>query len=248
MKCKFIIYRFDPTKDKAPHFEEYEVEAEPTDKILDCLNKIRWEHDPTLAYRFSCAHGICGSDALMINGRVELACQKLVMDFKTANNFVIEPLPLFKVLKDLVVDLKPFFDKHRQIRPFLINLDAPPEKERLQDREKQEFLEPALRCILCASCTASCPINRANENYAGPAALLRAFRYIFDPRDTETEERIKSLDSDDGAWGCRTMWWCTDVCPKGIPVTKCIGQIKRLIKEKDKLKNASLESGGQKNV
>ena len=107
MKCTFVIYRFDPAADEAPWYQEYNVEAELTDKILDCLNKIRWEQDPTLSYRYSCAHGICGSDAVMINGRIELACQKLVRDFNTANNFVIEPLPLFRVIKDLVVDLDP---------------------------------------------------------------------------------------------------------------------------------------------
>jgi succinate dehydrogenase / fumarate reductase iron-sulfur subunit len=239
MECTFIVYRFDPAVDKEPKYQKFMVEAEPTNKILDCLNKIRWEQDPTLSYRYSCAHGICGSDALMINGRIELACQKLVKDFKTANNFVIEPLPLFKVIKDLVVDMSPFFEKHRAVRPYLINDEDPPEKERLQDPETQQFFEPALRCILCASCTASCPINRANEKYLGPAALLRAFRYIADSRDTATGSRLAELDGEDGAWGCKTMWWCTDVCPKGIPITKSIGQIKRLIKEEEKKKAGS---------
>jgi len=234
MNCTFIIYRFDPAVDKESRYQEYQVEAEPTDKILDCLNKIRWEQDATLAYRYSCAHGICGSDALVINSRVELACQKLIREFKTGNNFVIEPLPFFKVIKDLVVDLEPFFEKHRSVRPYLINEQPPPEKERLQDSKTQESFEPALRCILCASCTSSCPITRANPDYVGPAALLRAFRYIFDSRDAATDERLAKLDDDNGIWGCKTMWWCTDVCPKGIPITKCLGQIKRVLKQKEK--------------
>lgn len=234
MKCTFIIYRFDPAEDKEPRYQEYTIDAEPTDKILDCLNKIRWEQDPTLSYRYSCAHGICGSDSLVINGRIVLACQKLVRDFKTANNFVIEPLPQFRVIKDLVVDLEPFFEKHREVRPYLISDEEAPQAERLQAAENQEFFEPALRCILCASCTASCPISRANDKYLGPAALLRAFRYVADSRDSATGSRLAQLDTDDGAWGCKTMWWCMDVCPKGIPVTKCIGQIKRLIKEEEK--------------
>jgi len=234
MKCTFIIYRFDPAVDQKGRYQEYTVDAEPTDKILDCLNKIRWEQDPTLVYRASCAHGICGSDAMMINGRIELACQKLVRDYKTANNFVVEPLPLFNVIKDLIVDMDPFFEKHRNVRPYLISDDEPPEKERLQDAENQEFFEPALRCILCASCTASCPISRANDEYLGPAALLRTFRYIFDSRDSATGSRLAQIDDEDGVWGCKTMWWCSDVCPKGIPVTKCLGQIKRLIKQQEK--------------
>ena len=234
MKCTFIIYRFDPAVDKDARYQEYTIKAESTDKILDCLNKIRWEQDATLTYRYSCAHGICGSDAVMINGRIELACQKLVRDFKTANNFVIEPLPLFRVIKDLIVDLDPFFKNHRHVRPYLINDEEAPEKERHQSVDNQTSFEPALRCILCASCTAACPITRANAKYLGPAALLRAFRYIADSRDTATESRLAQIDNTDGIWGCRTMWWCTEVCPKDIPVTKCLGQVKRMIKEKEK--------------
>lgn len=234
MKCHFNIYRFDPPGDQEPRYQEYEIDAEPTDKILDCLNKIRWEQDPTLAYRYSCAHGICGSDALMINGRIELACQKLVRDFKTGNNFVVEPLPLFKVVKDLIVDLEPFFEKYRKVRPYLIPGKNTSAKEFIQPPGNQEFIEPALRCILCASCTAACPINRADPDYLGPAALLRAFRYIFDSRDSASEQRLEQIDTPSGIWGCKTMWWCTEVCPKEIPVTKCLGQIKRAVKQKGK--------------
>lgn len=236
MKCTFTVYRFNPAVDDAPNYKTYSLEAERTDKILDCLNRIRWEQDPTLTYRHSCAHGICGSDAMVINGRVALACQKLVRDFKTANNFVIEPLPLFSVVKDLVVDMNPFIEKQRAVRPYLISDAEAPETELLQSAEDQQFIEPALRCILCASCTSSCPINRANGDYLGPAALLRSFRYIFDSRDTATDSRLEEMDSEDAAWGCKTMWWCSDVCPKGIPVTRCIGQIKRLLRESQRQK------------
>jgi succinate dehydrogenase / fumarate reductase iron-sulfur subunit len=234
MKCHFSIYRFDPQTDQKPYYREYDVDAEPIDKILDCLNKIRWEQDPTLTYRYSCAHGICGSDALMINGRIALACQKLVRDFKTGNNFVIEPLPAFKVIKDLIVDLEPFFEKYRQVQPYLIAGINESDREFIQQPENQEFIEPALRCILCGSCTAACPINRADPEYLGPAALLRAFRYIFDSRDSATAKRLKNIDNPSGIWGCKTMWWCTEVCPKDIPVTKCLGQIKRAVRQKEK--------------
>ncbi len=234
MQCRFMIYRFDPEKDAEPHYQSYVVEAEPTDKILDCLNRIRWEQDASLAFRASCAHGICGSDAMVINGSIALGCQKLIRDFKTGNSFVIEPLPLFKVVKDLVVDLDPFFEKYRSIKPFLINDEPVPETERLQDPTDQKTIEPALSCILCASCTAACPINRADAEYLGPAALLRAFRYLFDSRDSAGSERLAELDRESGAWGCKTMRWCTEVCPKGIPVTKCITRIKTAIRRKEK--------------
>jgi succinate dehydrogenase iron-sulfur subunit len=234
MQCRFMIYRFDPERDAEPRYQTYLVDAEPTDKILDCLNKIRWEQDASLAFRASCAHGICGSDAMMINGSIALGCQKLIRDFKSSNSFVIEPLPLFKVVKDLVVDLDPFFEKYRSVKPFLINDDPPPEGERLQDPADQETIEPALRCILCASCTAACPINRADPEYLGPAALLRAFRYLYDTRDSAGAERMAGLDRESGVWGCKTMRWCTDVCPKGIPVTKCLTQIKTAIRRQER--------------
>jgi succinate dehydrogenase / fumarate reductase iron-sulfur subunit len=231
MKTQFLVYRFDPASDEKPRYQSFTVEAEPTDKILDCLNKIRWDQDASLAFRASCAHGICGSDAMMINGDIGLACQKLVRDYKTGGHFVIEPLPIFEVVKDLVVDLEPFFEKYRAVKPYLFSSGEAPETERLQDPSDQATIEPALRCILCACCTASCPINRADADYLGPSALLRAFRYLYDSRDEAKESRLEGLNSEQGAWGCKTMRWCTDVCPKGIPITQCLTRIKSAIKK-----------------
>lgn len=231
MECTFAVYRFDPAVDRTGRYQRYVVPAEPTDHVLDCLNRIRWQQDPTLAFRASCAHGLCGSDDMLINGRVALACQKLVRDFDSANHFVIEPLPVFQVIKDLVVDLRPFFEKHRAVQPHLVANGEHPDKKLRQSAENQQFIEPALRCILCAACTAACPITRVNPNYLGPAALLQAFRFICDSRDAITIERLRKLDDPDGIWGCETMWRCTEACPKGIPVTKCLGQIKRLLKK-----------------
>jgi succinate dehydrogenase / fumarate reductase iron-sulfur subunit len=231
MKCQFRVFRFDPTVDAEPRYQTFAVNAEPTDKIVDCLNRIRWDHDASLAFRASCVHGICGSDAMMINGDIALACQKLVRDYTTGGHFVVEPLPLFAVVKDLVVDLEPFFEKYREVRPYLINEEDPPERERLQEPDDQGTIEPALRCILCASCTAACPINRADADYLGPAALLRAFRYAFDSRDTETERRLRDIADEQGAPGCKTMRWCTQVCPKGIPVTQCITRLKTALRK-----------------
>jgi succinate dehydrogenase / fumarate reductase iron-sulfur subunit len=166
---------------------------------------------------------------MRINGICGLPCQKLVRDFK--EEVLIEPLPVFKVIKDLVVDLAPFFERYRSIKPYLITKTSPPEQERIQSPEKQHLFEEAIRCILCACCTASCPINQNKETeaYVGPAALVRAFRYLFDSRDEASEERIALLDHKNGAWGCQTLWKCTEVCPKEIPVTKQIGQIKKRI-------------------
>jgi len=231
MLLKLKIFRFDPEKDKEPYYQVFEVEADPMDRLLDCLNRIRWEQDPTLSFRMSCGHGVCGSDGMRINGICGLACQKLVRGFK--EEVLIEPLPVFRVVKDLVVDLGPFFEKYHSIKPYLINQTPPSHTERKQSPEEYEQYEEAIRCILCACCTASCPVNqnKETENYVGPAALVRAFRYLFDSRDEAAEERIALLDHKEGAWGCQTQWKCTEVCPKEIPVTKQIGQIKKRIYE-----------------
>jgi succinate dehydrogenase / fumarate reductase iron-sulfur subunit len=230
MKCNFKIFRFDPLKDKEPHYQEYIVEADPKDRILDCLNKIRWEQDPSLAFRWSCEHGVCGSDALKINGVCALACQKLIKDYQNSS-FLIEPIPVFPVVKDLVVDMEPFFEMYHSVKPYLINPDEPT-TERIQTPEERKLIEDSIKCISCACCTASCPINiSVNKNYVGPAALVKAHRYIHDSRDRASLERLTFLDTNDGAWGCKTHFKCTEVCPKSIKVTKVITQIKNKITE-----------------
>ena len=238
MKMKFKIFRFDPEKDERSYYQDFEVEADPMERILDCLNRIRVEKDPTLSYRMSCGHGVCGSDGMRINGTSSLACQKLVKDFKENEEVLIEPLQVFRVLKDLVVDMDPFFERYNSIKPYLIIATPPPDKERPQSIEEHQKFEDAIRCILCACCTASCPVNqdKATQAYIGPAALVRAFRYPFDSRDEGSKERIALLDDKDGAWGCQTKWMCTRVCPKEIPVTKEIFEVKKRILESREVK------------
>jgi len=229
MAARFRIFRFDPVLDPKPYYRTYEVDAEPTDRLLDCLNRIRWEQDPTLSFRMSCGHGVCGSDGMRINGICGLPCQKLVKSYD--EEILLEPLPVFQVIKDLIVDLEPFFERYRAVKPYLITASLPPDGERRQSPEEIHRLEDAVRCILCACCTSSCPVNQnaETEAYLGPAALVRAFRYLFDSRDAGMEERIRILDRKEGVWGCQTLWKCTEVCPKEIPVTKQIGQIKKKI-------------------
>ena len=231
MVVRLKVFRYDPERDERPYFRSYEVDGEPSDRLLDCLNRIRWEQDPTLSFRMSCGHGVCGSDGMRIDGICGLPCQKLVKTFD--HEVLIEPLPVFRVIKDLVVDLAPFFEKYRSVKPYLITQSDPPEKERIQSPEEQREFEEAIRCILCGCCTASCPVNQREEtaDYVGPAALVRAFRYLFDSRDEGTIERLAALDRKEGAWGCQTLWKCTEVCPKEIPVTRQIGRIKRRLHE-----------------
>jgi succinate dehydrogenase / fumarate reductase iron-sulfur subunit len=234
-ELRLKIFRFDPDTDQEPRYQSYKVLAGPSERILDCLNRIKWEQDGTLSYRMSCGHGVCGSDAMKINGRCALACQKLVKDYG-GGEIVLEPLPTFRVIKDLIVDLDPFFEKVNEVRPYLISSDPPKEKERRQSQEDSRRVSEAIRCILCACCTAACPVVAENERYLGPAPLVWAFRYIFDSRDEQTVERLKGVDHPDGVWGCVNYFECTRVCPKEIPVTKCINTIKREI-EKGKTKN-----------
>ena len=228
MQVDLKIARYAPGSGREPRFQSYTVEARPEERILDCLNRIKWEQDQSLGFRSSCGHGVCGSDAIKINGRCGLACQKLVRDYE-GQELVIEPLPSFKVLKDLIVDLKPFFEKIESMRPYLINPSPPPDRERLQSPDDSSRVNQVIRCILCACCTASCPVVAQGGDFLGPAPLVWAFRQVFDSRDRDTRNRLKNLDSPEGAWGCDNRFECTRVCPKEIPVTKSINQLKREI-------------------
>jgi succinate dehydrogenase / fumarate reductase iron-sulfur subunit len=224
---KFKIQRFNPDRDKRAHYEEYPVDLEATDRVLDGLNEIKWKQDGTLTYRRSCAHGVCGSDAMRINGRNRLACKVLVKD--VPDHVTIEPMLGFTVIKDLVVDLEPFFEKYRAIVPYLVNDDPPPEGERLQSPQDRAKYDDGTKCILCAACTTSCPPFWANKEFVGPAAIVNAHRFIFDSRDQGGDERLAILNDRNGVWRCRTVFNCTDACPRDIEITKAIEDVKRTL-------------------
>ncbi|MCD6028294.1 MAG: succinate dehydrogenase and fumarate reductase iron-sulfur protein [Thermomicrobiales bacterium] len=226
MDYTFRIKRYDPDVDVKPHFEEYVIDLEPTDRVLDGLNEIKWHHDGTLTYRRSCAHGVCGSDAMRINGRNYLACKTLMKEF--GRKITIEPLIAFPVIKDLVVDMDPFFDGYKSIKPYLIAGEAPA-AERLQTPEQLERYEDATKCILCAACTSSCPIMWTNERFVGPAAIVNAARFIYDSRDEGAADRLRILNTQSGVWRCRTVFNCTEAWPRDIEVTKHIEEVKRTL-------------------
>lgn len=230
MKMQLKISRFNPVVDEKPYFQDFVVDAEPGEKILDCLNRIKWEQDGSLSFRLSCAHGVCGSCAMKINGKCALACQKLVKDYGN-EEVVIEPLPSFTVLKDLIVDVDKFLSRVEFIRPFLISHQAPPDKERPQSVEDRKKIDEVIRCILCSCCTASCPVTLENDDYLGPATFVQAFRRIFDSRDDEVDERLRQMDDPNAVWACVNHFECTRACPKEIPVTKSINFIKREIEK-----------------
>lgn len=229
MLIQLKIYRYQPEKSDKPYYETFQVKAEPTDRVLDLLEYVRGDLDGTLSYRRSCAHGVCGSDAMRINGKNALACKVLVKDLNSTN-ITVEPLMGFKVLKDLIVDMEPFFAQYRSILPFLINNEPEPEKERLQTPEERLVIEDTTKCILCAACTTSCPSFWANDNYIGPAAIVNAHRWIYDSRDRGAAERLKVLGSPDGVWRCRTVFNCTLACPREIKITKAIADVKNTLR------------------
>ena len=227
MQVRLRIRRYNPEIDQAPHYEDYAVDAEPTDRVLDLLNQVKWYQDGTLTYRRSCAHGICGSDAMRINGVNRLACKILVKDL--GERISVEPLLGLRVIKDMIVDMEPFFEHYRSVLPFLVNDEAPPERERLQSPEQRQRFDDTTKCILCAACTTSCPSYWANDRYVGPAAIVQAHRFIFDSRDRAGRERLKILGQQMGVWSCRTAFNCTNACPRDIKVTQAIGEVKQAI-------------------
>lgn len=227
MEVKLKVFRYNPEQDKKPHYETYHVEAQPTDRVLDLLEHVKGYIDGTLSFRRSCAHGICGSDAMRINGRNRLACKALVRD--VGNKITVEPILGLKVIKDMIVDMEPFFENYRSVMPYFINNDPPPNQERLQSFEERERFDDTTKCILCACCTTSCPSFWANEKYVGPAAIVGAHRFIFDSRDQAGAERLKILSDQFGVYRCHTIFNCTEACPRDIQVTQAIGEVKKAI-------------------
>jgi len=222
---KVKILRYNPEKDEKPFWQPYEVEIESDVTILDILNEIHWKLDGTLAFRRSCRSAICGSCAMKVNGSNILACETPLHRFK-GKMLKIEPLPGFLIIKDLVVDLDSFFDKMNRVRPYLL-LDKPiPDKEFVQSPEEFEEIREACICILCGACTSSCPSLWSNEDYLGPAALLKAYRFIFDSRDDAADERIDIVNDKNGIWRCHTIFNCMEACPKHIKITEYLSKLK----------------------
>jgi len=222
------VRRFNPETDSESRIETYDVPADPMDRVLDLLHWVKWNVDGSLTFRRSCAHGICGSDAMLINGTNRLACKVLVRE--VGDQITVEPLRGLPVNKDLLVDMEPFFASYREVQPFLIANSTPPEgKERIQSIVDREVFDDTTKCILCAACTSSCPVFWTDGQYFGPAAIVNAHRFIFDSRDEGAAERLDILNDVDGVWRCRTTFNCTEACPRGIQVTKAIQEVKRAL-------------------
>jgi succinate dehydrogenase / fumarate reductase iron-sulfur subunit len=225
---KFSIYRFNPEKDSAPYMQQYDIALQPEDRmLLDALVRIK-ALDDSVTFRKSCREGICGSDAMNINGRNGLACITRISELKEPVH--LRPLPSFPVIRDLVVDMTLFFKQYHSVRPYLINDDPAPEKERLQSPEQRDKLDGLYECILCACCTSQCPSSWWNpEKFVGPAGLLQAYRFIIDSRDRATQERLDDLNDPYRLFRCRSIMNCTEVCPRGLSPSRAIEKIRLLM-------------------
>ena len=232
---KVSVYRYNPERDNKPYMQDYNIEFEDNEDmmVLDILIKLKTE-DPTLSFRRSCREGVCGSDGFNINGKNGLGCITPVSSLNT-DKIVIRPLPGMPVIRDLIVDLTQFYTQYEKVRPYLINNEEKPERERLQTPEQRAELDGLYECILCACCSTSCPSFWWNpDKFIGPAGLLHAYRFLADTRDTATQERLEDLDDAFSVFRCHGIMNCVSVCPKGLNPTKAIGKIKSMLLQKRK--------------
>ena len=225
---KFRLYRYTPESDAKPYMQDIDLDIDPAGKmLLDALLAIKAQ-DETLALRRSCREGVCGSDAMNVNGRNRLACITPLSELKEP--IEVRPLPGLPVIRDLIVDMEPFYKQYRSIKPWLVNGAPEPEVERLQRPADRALLDGAYECILCGCCTTSCPSSWWHpDTFVGPAGLLQAYRFIADSRDEATAERLDNLEDPYRLFRCHTIMNCVDVCPKGLNPTKAIGKIKEMM-------------------
>ena len=234
------IQRYNPETDDVPYYMEYKVDMEPTARVLDALMQVKEYQDNTISFRKSCAHGVCGSDAMRINGKEGLACKTLVKSVagSDGDTILLEPLKNFPVQRDLIVDQTDFFEKYKAVMPYLINDEPVSGKERIQSQQERMQFDDSINCILCSSCYSACPVIGKSWEFLGPAAVVQAFRFLGDSRDRGFEKRLPVLDKPEGVWPCENHFECTRQCPRSILVTKRINQTKNMIK---KYRNESRE-------
>ncbi|MFQ6108082.1 MAG: succinate dehydrogenase/fumarate reductase iron-sulfur subunit [Candidatus Aminicenantales bacterium] len=232
MAYTFRILRYDPSKDKHPYFQDFLYETQEKKSLLEALMYIRNEQDATLSFRYSCREAICGSCAMVVNGKFDLACRREVASLQTSM-IVIEPLPNLEVEKDLVVNMDPFWEALRKVEPFIQSRKNLPEKEyRIEEKEMEKILQ-FINCIMCGACYAACPVASRDERYLGPAALAKLYRLVRDPRDTRPLSSLFKVNTEAGAWGCDTVFRCNEVCPKEVRPADGIEALRRrLVVEK----------------
>jgi succinate dehydrogenase / fumarate reductase iron-sulfur subunit len=224
----FRIARLDAATNEPPRKQDFPVRLRKGMSVLEGLLEVQGRQDGSLALRYSCRGAVCGSCAMRINGSVGLACRTLVESLR-GSLIRVEPLPYLEVIKDLVVDLKPFFAKYEYIRPWLVPDGRLPQRERRVSEADRRKIDAYVNCILCAACHGRCPVARRTPGYLSPAPLAKAYRFIADVRDADKDRRLRQVDSHDGVWGCDTVFNCVHVCPKGVPPTHGITAMRRRI-------------------
>lgn len=224
---KFRVFRMDPKGGGKPRFQDYDVPYVKGMTVLEALFHIQGELDPSLCFRSSCRAGVCGSCAMHVGGRYRLACETQA-SIGLESRVTIRPLAHLEIIRDLVVDMAPFWDHYRRILPYLIPADRPPETERPQTPTQREQLDPMIDCILCSSCHASCPMTASDPQYIGPAALMKANRFVVDSRDGDAGERLHIVGDEHGVFRCHTVFNCSRACPKDLDPAGSIAHLKRL--------------------
>jgi len=219
------ILRYDPAKPPEPYYNTYSVRATKDTTVLDALFQILETQDHSLAFRYSCRSAVCGSCAMFINGRYRLACSTLISEI--GRDVIVQPLPHMPIIKDLVVDLATFFEKYKVVKPYLVPIKPPPEKEWIQSPRQRSKINDSTDCILCAACYSSCPSVWTGKKYLGPAAILWAYRFAADSRDDILRDRIEVFGAEDGVWRCHTIFNCTEACPKSLNPARFIENLKR---------------------
>jgi len=223
----FKIFRFDPDTDSSPYYDTFVKQYPRGTTVLEALLNIQETVDDSIAFRYSCRSAVCGSCGMLVNGTPVLACRTQLTSL-IGEQVLVEPLPNMDVIRDLVVDMKPFWDAYRRVEPWLHTDGEPvPKKERLQSPEQAGRLDPYINCILCACCYGSCPVLGHDEDYLGPAAIAKLFRFMQDSRDRRGEKFLEKVDSPRGLWACHTIFRCVDACPKDIRPTDTIEALRR---------------------
>jgi len=222
------VFRLDPERDERPRFDRYRVPFRPGMTVLESLFHVLEHQDGSLAFRYSCRGAVCGACAMYINGSHRLACQTQVSDLKS-KVVTVGPLPFMRVIRDLVVDLEPFFAAYEQVMPYLVRLSGPPEKEHIQSPAERARIDEQVGCLLCASCYSSCPSAWTGREYLGPSALQKAYRFCADSRDEGGARRLAIVGNERGVWRCHTVFNCVEACPKDLNPTVAIQELKKLV-------------------
>jgi succinate dehydrogenase / fumarate reductase iron-sulfur subunit len=225
-KVTLKVFRFDPDLDRHPRYDSFVIATGKGMTVFEALLQVLENYDPSLSLRFACREGVCGSCAMFVNGSYRLACQTQLEVLK-AQQVRVDPLPHMTIIRDLVVDMTPFFEKVEMVMPWMEALSVSPGREHLQTPRQRSLINEAIDCILCGACHSACPVTLTNKDYLGPAALTKAFRFVADSRDGVTAKRLALVNKEDGVWRCHTIFNCVEACPKNINPVSAIEQLRR---------------------